>query len=189
MFEKILANFAMHVTLGNEDITQVIAALAETSILKNRLLLRAGDICRNIYFVDEGCLRMYHTDNAGYDHTILFAPENWWAVDIASFSRQKPAFYSLMALENTRLIYLSYPALERLYKTIPKLERFFRILTQNGFNMYQERITSALSLTAEDRYAMFRKLYPGLETRIAQKHIASYIGITPVFLSKLRRRL
>lgn len=189
MFKKILANFAMHINLDDDDIARVTAVLAEMHVKKNRPLLRAGEICRNIYFVDEGCLRMYHTDNAGYDHTILFAPENWWAVDIASFSRQKPAFYSLMALEDTHLFYLSYSALEDLYKTTPKFERFFRILTQNGFDMYQERITSALSLTAEERYATFRKLYPNLETRIAQKHIASYIGITPVFLSKLRQRL
>ena len=189
MFDKILANFALHIHLDDNETAHVSAALAETQVKKNRVLLRAGEVCRNIYFVEEGCLRMYHTDNAGYDHTILFAPENWWAVDIASFSHRKPAFYSLMALEDTRLLYLSYPALEALYKTVPKFERFFRILTQNGFNMYQERITSALSLTAEERYTTFRKLYPGLETRIAQKHIASYIGITPVFLSRLRKRL
>lgn len=189
MFDKILANFALHINLDDDEIARVTAVLAEMNVKKNRPLLRAGEICRNIYFVEEGCLRMYHTDNAGYDHTILFAPENWWAVDIASFSHRKPAFYSLMALEDTRLFYLSYPVLEELYKSAPKFERFFRILTQNGFNMYQERITSALSLTAEERYAMFRKLYPGLETRIAQKHIASYIGITPVFLSKLRHRV
>jgi len=189
MFERILANFALHIDLDDDEAAHVVAALTEAHIKKNLTLLRAGEICRNIYFVDEGCLRMYHTDNAGYDHTILFAPENWWAVDIASFSHRKPAFYSLAALEDTRLFCLSYQVLEDLYKAIPKLERFFRILTQNGFNMYQDRITSALSLTAEERYAMFRKLYPGLETRIAQKHIASYIGITPVFLSRLRQRL
>lgn len=189
MFEKILANFALHINMDDDDIARVTAALQETRVKKNRPLLHAGEICRNIYFVCEGCLRMYYTDNAGYDHTILFTPENWWAVDIASFSNRKPAFYSLMALEDTRLLYLSYSSLEDLYKTAPRFERFFRILTQNGFNIYQERITAALSLTAEERYTMFRKLYPDLETRIAQKHIASYIGITPVFLSKLRRRL
>ncbi len=188
MFELILANFTLHIKLNAAEKEHVQSALQIKTVTRNKVLLREGEICRNIYFVNLGCLRIYHTDMEGIEHNISFFPENWWAVDIASFSHQTPAFYSIAALEDAELYFLSYSALEKLYLEVPKLERFFRILTQNGFNLYQRRITSALSKTAEERYLMFRKLYPGLEQRIAQKHIASYLGITPIFLSRLRQR-
>jgi CRP-like cAMP-binding protein len=188
MFDLIMANFAMHITLdeGETDYTQSI--LQHKLIKKNTLVLNSGDVCRSIYFVNKGCLRIYHTDESGIDHNISFAPENWWAVDIASFSNQIPAFYSISALEETEVFYLDHATLEELYMKVPKFERFFRILTQNGYSLNQRRMTSNSSKKAEERYRQFQKLYPYLEQRIAQKHIASYLGITPVFLSMLRRR-
>jgi len=187
MFEFILANFALHITLNDAETAHIQTVLQHKTVKKNSVLLNAGEICRNIYFVNSGCLRMYHIDKQGAEHNISFCPENWWTVDIASFSRQSPAFYEISALEDAAVFFLNHTALEKLYTDVPKLERFFRILTQNGFNLYQRRITSALSKTAEERYLAFRKQYPGLEQRIAQKQIASYLGITPVFLSRLRK--
>lgn len=188
MYQRILTNFAMHIHLTVAEAEHVSARLQVKQVKKGEGVLNAGEICRNIYFVDNGCLRTYYTDTDGEDHNILFCPENWWAVDIASFSGQRPAFYSISALENTEIFYLSYTILEQLYIDVPKMERFFRILTQNGFNLYQQRITSNLSQSAEERYELFQKQYPRLEQRIAQKHIASYLGITPVFLSMIRAR-
>ncbi|RKR80733.1 CRP-like cAMP-binding protein [Mucilaginibacter gracilis] len=187
MFELILANFALHISLNDNERSRIEVALQQQSVKKNGLLLRPGEICRKICFVNKGCLRIFHIDKQGDEHNISFCPENWWAVDIGSFSHQSPAFYAIAALEDTEVLYLSYSVLEQLYIEIPKLERFFRILTQNGFNLYQRRINAALSKTAEERYLAFRKQYPGLEQRIAQKHIASYLGITAVFLSRLRK--
>jgi CRP-like cAMP-binding protein len=188
MFELILANFALHIKLDASETAHIMGILQHKKIKKNSVLLSSGEICRNIYFVNSGCLRIYHTDREGLEHNISFCPENWWAVDIASFSHQSPAFYNIAALEDSDLFYLSHNTLEKLYTDVPKFERFFRILTQNGFNLYQHRINSSLSKTAEERYHLFKKQYPGLEQRIAQKHIASYLGITPVFLSALRKR-
>ncbi|MDP9076941.1 MAG: Crp/Fnr family transcriptional regulator [Bacteroidota bacterium] len=188
MYDLILANFAMHISLEAAETEYVLSVLQHKSVKKNASVLDGGEICRHIYFVDKGCLRIFHKDKEGDEHNISFCPENWWAVDISSFSGQSPAFYSISALEDTEVFYLSYPALEKLFMEVPKFERFFRILTQNGFNLYQHRITSNLSKTAEERYLQFQKQYPKLEQRIAQKHIASYLGITPVFLSMLRRR-
>ena len=187
MFELILANFALHITLNGAEKARIESVMQHKTVKKNKALLNAGEICRNIYFVNRGCLRVYHSDKQGNEHNISFFPENWWAVDIASFSHQSPAFYAISALEDTDVLFLSYTGLEKLYADVPKLERFFRILTQNGFNLYQGRINSALSKIAEERYQAFRRLYPGLEQRITQKHIASYLGITPVFLSRLRK--
>ncbi|MDN3582161.1 Crp/Fnr family transcriptional regulator [Mucilaginibacter flavus] len=186
MFDVILANFAMHISLNAAETAHVKSLLQHKAVKKNTVLLHSGDICRNIYFVNKGCLRIFNTDSNGEEHNISFCPENWWAVDISSFSGQSPAFYAIGTLEDTDVFYLSYSMLEQLYVDVPKFERFFRILTQNGFNLYQRRITSNLSKTAEERYLQFQKQYPKLEQRIAQKQIASYLGITPVFLSMIR---
>lgn len=189
MHESILANFAMHIHLDAEETEQIKSQLQHQLIRKKTVLLSSGAVCRNIYFVNKGCLRVFNLDNSGLEHNILFCPEGWWAADMGSFSEQSPAFYTISALEDTEVFYFSYSVLEELYIRIPKLERFFRILTQNGFTLYQRRLTSNLSRTAEERYERFQKQYPGLEQRIAQKHIASYLGITPVFLSMIRKRM
>lgn len=188
MYDLLMQNFAMHILLDKEEADHVQSVLQHRLIKKNTLLLKSGEICRSICFVNKGCLRIFNTDDNGDEHNISFCPENWWAVDISSFSQQSPAFYALGVLEDTEVFSLGYDTLEKLYISIPKLERFFRILTQNGFHLYQLRITANLSKTAEERYAEFQELYPGLEQRISQKHIASYLGITPVFLSKIRKR-
>jgi len=187
MSGHILSNFAMHVTLAPDEQEQVLALLRQKTIAKRKILLRPGEIDRYIYFVEEGCLRMFHTDNDGVEHNLCFYPENWWACDIVSFFKTKPATNTIQALEDTSLSYFTLPDLERLFTQIPKLERFFRILTQNGFDMFQRRVTSNLSKTAEQRYLEFRRHYPGLEQRISQKHIASYLGITAAFLSMMRK--
>lgn len=188
MYELILDNFALHIALDAAEQRLVTAKLRSIVLKKNEILLSSGEVCRNIYFVNKGCLRIFNGDEKGNEHNILLCPENWWAVDIASFSNQVPAFYAMSALEDTEALYLSYAVLEALYITVPKLERFFRILTQNGFNLYQQRIASNLGKPAEERYALFHKQYPGLEQRITQKHIAAYLGITPVFLSMIRKK-
>ncbi len=188
MFNRILNNFARHVTLDQDEADYALSLLKYKNVKKHTMLLRNGETCRKIYFVTKGCLRLYYTDKEGKDHIISFMPENWWAVDIASFYSQKPATYNIEALEDSEVFELTYQDQEKLYEKVPKFERFFRILTQNGFILYQRRIIQNLSQTAEERYEKFRRRYPKLEHRIAQKHVAAYIGVTPVFVSVLRRR-
>lgn len=186
MQELILSNFALHIALAPEEQEQVLAFVREKTVAKRGVLVQAGQINRHIYFVTEGCLRMFHTDNGGREHNLCFYPENWWACDIVSFFKAKAATNTIQALEDSRLYYFTLPDLEKLFSQVPKFERFFRILTQNGFDMYQRRVTSNLSKTAEQRYREFRRHYPGLEQRTSQKHIASYLGITAAFLSMMR---
>ena len=187
MHQLILSNFAMHVALSSGEQEKVLALFQEKLVPKKTFLLQPGKINRHIYFVNRGCLRMFYTDRKGMEHSIGFYPENWWACDIVSFFKEKPAVNSIQALEDSEVYYLTLPQLEELFVEIPKFERFFRILTQNGFELHQKRITSNLSKTAEERYLNFRKLFPGLESRIAQKHIATYLGITPAYLSMMRK--
>ena len=187
MHEVILNNFAMHIALAPHEQEQALAFFHVKEVKKRSWLLQAGEIDRYIYFVRRGCLRMFYSDKSGEEHIIGFYPENWWTCDIVSFFKVKPSANSIQALEDGEVYYTSLPQLEKLFQTIPKFERFFRILTQNGFDLYERRITSQLYRTAEERYLEFRKCYPGLERRIAQKHIASYLGITPAFLSMMRK--
>jgi len=184
----ILDNIAKHIQLEPSEADYFLTLLKETKIKKNSVLLRPGDVCKALTFVTSGCLRLYKTDTDGKDHILLFAPEGWWCTDSYSFYTQTPAEYGIDALEDTTCLQITAEKLELLYKEVPKFERFFRILFQNGFIMYQKRITANTSLTAEKRYHRFKLTYPKLEQRIAQKHIASYLGITPVFLSRLRKR-
>ncbi len=187
--EDIFDNFSRHVRLSQSEATRIRTELKAGQVEKNTILLAPGRICRDIFYVESGCLRLFYTDDQGAEHNIMFCPEGWWAADMQSFSSQTPAFYQVEALEDSKIMSIGYYELEGLYIAVPKLERFFRILTQNGFSLYLGRVNSNLSKTAEERYMMFREQYPGLEQRITQKQIASYLGITPVFLSRIRKRL
>lgn len=189
MYELILSNFAKHISLTTPETEYVKSILEHLEIKRNTIILKSGDICRNFYFVTKGCLRMYDTDEEGREHIVTFSPEDWWAVELSSFYSRRPAVYSIDALEDTEVFYFTQQSLETLYERVPKFERFFRIFLQNGIVLYQRRMTAVLSQAAEERYIQFRRRYPGLEQRIAQKHIASYLGITPVFLSMLRKRM
>ncbi len=188
MHQFILNNFALHIALAPDEQEQALAFFQLKEVNKRTCLLQPGEIDRYIYFVKRGCLRMFYTDKSGEEHNIGFYPENWWACSNVSFFKEKPSANTIQAMENSEVYYISLPLLEKLFQTIPKFERFFRILTQNGFELYELRITSQLYKTAEERFLEFRKRHPGLEQRIAQKHIASYLGITPAFLSMMRKR-
>lgn len=188
MYEQFFSNLSMHITLNYEEREQITEQLQISNLKKNDVLLHAPDICRNMYFIIKGCLRTYYESDKGAEHIILLSPENWWAGDMSSFSNQSASFYSISALEDTKLVCLPYFVLEALFVQVPKLERFFRIMIQNGFSLYQQRVTQGQFNSAEERYRLFQQLYPGLELRIAQKHIASFLGITPVFLSMIRNR-
>lgn len=187
MHQLILNNFAMHIALAPDEQEQTLACFQIKEVKKRTFLLHPGETDRYIYFVKRGCLRMFYTDKSGEDHIIGFYPENWWVCDIVSFFKAIPSANAIQALEDSEVYYTSLSQLEKLFQTVPKFERFFRILTQNGFELFQRRITSQLYKTAEERYLEFRKRHPGLEQRIAQKHIASYLGITPAFLSMMRK--
>lgn len=188
MDASILDNIALHIDINPQEADYFLSLLEEKTLNNKDILLQQGGICRTINFVIRGCIRMYSTDDNGKEHIVLFAPQNWWCTDLFSFHTNSPCTHSIDALEDTVIAQLTHQNLEKLYTEVPKFERFFRILFQNGFIMYQNRVTSELALTADQKYKSFKKLYPGLNQRIAQKHIAAYLGITPVFLSMLRKK-
>jgi CRP-like cAMP-binding protein len=128
-------------------------------------------------------------DADGNEHVVMFATEHWWTADLGSFVNQEPADYNVQCLENTTVMAFTYDAIEELYTKVPQLERFFRLIIQRALVAAQKRIIRNLSMSAKDRYLLFRELYPNIEQRVPQYLIASYLGITRQFLSKLRANL
>jgi CRP-like cAMP-binding protein len=138
--------------------------------------------------VIRGCFKSYSIDEKGNEHIIMFAPEDWWMGDLYSFLTGKPSRFYTVALEASEILMISKSDLQRLYETVPKFERFFRILFQSALVAQFQRIDQNLSMTAEERYLEFQNRYPQLEQRIPLKQIASFLGITPEFLSIIRRK-
>lgn len=161
--------------------------MLEPATYKSRqLILQEGDLCRHTIFVTKGCLRGFTTDKSGYEHVLNFAPPNWWIADLYSLITQKPGTLHIQALEKTEALLLSKTRQEHLYRDIPKFERFFRILAENALVTNQQRLLDNMSLSAEERFELFCKKYPTLVSCLPQKQIASYIGVTPEFFSKMR---
>ena len=148
-----------------------------------------GEVNRYTNFIIAGSSRVYYIDMAGVEHAVQLGIEGWWVGDFPSFITQTPATMFTEALEKTSVIAFSYDDLQEAYATVPKMERFFRILIQKAYASFHKRTLEALSLNAEERYLSFSETYPLLDQRISQKHIASYLGMTPEFLSTLKKRI
>ena len=157
--------------------------------LKGQYIVQQGDVCKYECFIISGCTKTFHMDKEGQEHIVMFAIEDWWAADIGSFITQTPADYNVQCIENTELVQFSQENLEELFDEIPKLERFFRKIIEKALVSSQKRIVRNFSLSAKERYLIFRELYPKIEQRIPQYMIASYLGITKEFLSKIKSEL
>lgn len=188
-YELILQNIAKHIRLDNAESDFFTSILEHKTVKRKGFLLQQGDVCKTENFIINGCTRTYTIDENGFEHIVMFGVEDWWVGDLASFLTKTPTKYFIDTLEDTEVLQITQPKLELLYQRVPKFERFFRIIIQNAFIAQQTRIHQNLSYTAEQRYKDFINRYPTLEQRIPQKQIAAYLGITPVFLSMLRRKI
>lgn len=152
------------------------------------MLLRAGDICNFELYVNKGCIREYYIDSKGMEITLQFAVEDWWMSDITSFQDQTPSSMYIETLEDCELLVLSRNVKERLLLKVPKFERMFRLMIQRHLSVVQNRLFRTISYTAMEKYLEFISRYPSIPQRVPQHYIASYLGISPEFLSKLRTR-
>ena len=178
-----------YVNLTSQEIAILSSQVNCRTYLKGQFIVQQGDVCRYESFIVSGCAKTFFADGEGNEHVVMFAVENWWTADLGSFISREPADYNIQCLEKTRVAQFSYETLEKLYADVPKLERFFRIIIQKAFVASQKRIVRDLSLSAKDRYLLFRKQYPDIEQRVPQYLVASYLGITKQFLSKIRAAL
>jgi len=188
MYQQILANVARDITLTPEQAARFTHLLGTQQVASGDHVLVAGERAPYLWFVVSGCVRTYTTDAQGREHNPAFSTEGWWCTDSASFFEGGRATLALQALETTSLLSLSLTNLEQLCTQMPTFERFFRLLSQKGYQLLERRLVAMLRLTAEARFMRFYRQYPRLLHRVAQKHIAAYLGITPEFLSMLRRK-
>jgi CRP-like cAMP-binding protein len=175
--------------LNEDEVDYFVSLLKHRVIRKRQFLLQSGDVSKHESFVVKGLLRAYTVDKSGYEHVVMFAAESWWISDLYSFLTQAPGTQNIDALEDSEVLQIEKTDLEKLYLKVPKFDRFFRILLQNAFVANQQRIISSISLTAEEQYLDFIKKYPSLEQRVPQHQVASYLGITPETISRIRRSM
>jgi len=185
----ILQNISRHISLDKTETDFFISMLQFRNVKKKELLFREGDIIRHEHFVLKGCFKTYSVDDKGDEHIILFAPEDWWMGDLYSFLTERPCRFYAEAMEDSAIALISKTNLQQLYEAVPKFERFFRLLFQNALVAQFQRIDQNLSMTADEKYLQFRIKYPQLEQRLPQKQIAAFLGITPEFLSMIRRKM
>jgi CRP-like cAMP-binding protein len=185
----ILQNVGKHIQLSKTEADYFVSLLQQKTLKRKEFLLKEGDICKTENFITKGCLRTYTIDENGFEHILMFAIEDWWIGDPYGFWTQTPSTHFIDALENSELLQISKPNLDKLLETVPKFERFYRIVFQNALIAERLRINQNLSFTAEQRYLNFIEKYPNMEQRISQKHIATFLGITPEFLSMIRNKI
>lgn len=185
----LLKSIQQHVSLNDAEQQRVLLAFTKGHYKRKGYFLRAGEICKQVAFVLEGCLRSYAVDEEGVEHNLQFAPEGWWITDMNSILMAEPATLNIDAIEDSEVLLITREQQDLLFRELPKLERFFRILSEKSMAGSHKRLIDQVSVSAKQRYLNFCKRYPALIQRLPQKHIASYIGVTPEFLSKIKAEL
>lgn len=187
--DQLIAYFKSHFPLKKEEKEELSGRFTERNIKRLGLILQEGDVCRHFTFVVTGCMKMYAIDKGGKEHNIQFAAENDWITDLDSLYSQKPGRIYIEAVEPSTILQIKHDDLLFLYTHFHKFDRNFRIIIERKFIELQNRVLQNISSTAEERYLYFLAEYPNLSNRLPNTQIASYLGITPEFLSKIRKDL
>lgn len=188
MKEQIKRYFSRYVDFSDTEIDEIYSKLIPKIVQKKDYILREGQVCKSNYFIITGLVRSFYIDNKGNEKITLFALENWWVTNMESFINKTPSLSSIQALEKTQLLLIDKGELEKLYISIPKLERLFRIITENMLIAIQRKNDIYLQMKSKDRYNHLIKHFPNFIQRVPQYMIASYLEITPEYLSELRRK-
>ncbi|MGZ2369806.1 Crp/Fnr family transcriptional regulator [Ancylomarina sp. YFZ004] len=189
MTNALLTHINKFSNLSEEQSEKILSCLTLKKYQKKEYILQAGTVSEYECFITEGCMRAFVIDDKGTEHNLRFGIENSWIGDLDSFFKRKPATYNIQAIEPTSVLMIRMDKMNELMDTIPEFEHYFRIMFQHGVMSIQLRLVHELSLSAEERYSHFIEKYPHLLQRIPQKHIASYLGMTPEFLSTLRKKM
>lgn len=184
----VIQNIQKHILLEPLDTDYLNTIFSFQTVAKKELLQLQGRVCKKLFFVEEGSLRAFSRNSEGKEATIMFAIDDWWITDMYCFANQKPALLSLEALEDSKVNVLDFDSFEHLVLRLPKFERFFRILFQNAYAREQLRALDSISLPTEERYLRFVMKYPQIVEKVTQKQIANYLGVTPEFLSSVKRK-
>ena len=187
--ELLIAYMSSAFALTGEEIEKLISLFAERIVKRRGIILHQGDVCKHFTFVVSGCFKMYAIDNNGKEFNLEFAVENEWISDLNSFYDEKPTSVYIEAIEPSVVLQISRADLIHLYSNYPKFNSTFRIIIERKYMELQKRVLQNISATAEERYSNFIHQNPKLALRLPNTQIASYLGITSEFLSKIRKDL
>lgn len=190
MYQAGLSTYlTSNLDIDPNELVSVLENCSVKEVVKDEYLLQPNEFCSAIFFVEKGLLRQFSLDEKGKEHILTFAPENWFVTDRESSYFNKPSRYFIQALENTRVAVLDDRFIQQMSQTFPTFSNFNTTLLHNNIRSLQNRINLLLSASAEDRYLQFIKMYPDILLRVPQSMVASYLGIAPESLSRVRREL
>lgn len=189
MYELFFQNFNSKVALTPEEEAQIKNYLSPKKLRKKQYLLQESDVCKTIAFIEKGALKAYSVDDNGNEHIIQFGLEGWTISDLYSFLTGEPSTYNIDAIEDSELVLINKSAHEELLLKVPKYETYTRLNITGAYLAMQKRLTSIIGSPVEERYANFTALYPNIVQRVPQHMIASYMGLSPETLSRIRRRI
>jgi len=189
MYQEFFQSLKSKVDFSEEDLAVIKKYLTPKKLRKKQYLLQEGDVCKYVAFVEKGVLKSYTIDEKGSEHIIQFALEGWLISDLYSFLTGEPATYTIDAIEDSELILIGQGANEELLKILPRYETWIRFQITGAYIALQKRLTSIISLPLDERYQSLTSIYPDIVQRVPQHMIASYMGLTPETLSRVRRKL
>jgi len=189
MFELFLKSVQEHISISEEEFNFCKTLFIPKKLRKRQYLLQEGDVSRYTSFVEKGMLRTFTVDEKGNEPILQFSPEGWWVTDLYSFLTDEPSGYNIEALEDCELLLITKPSWEVLLEKVPALERYFRILIQNNLIATQRRLINSMTETAEEQYKKLLDTFPTCVQRVPQHMIASFLGITPETLSRIRSQM
>lgn len=187
--QLLLENFKNFVHLTQQEEELVLQRITERRFKRGDFLNREGEVNRFTNFILKGSARVYYIGPDGHQYVVQLGISKWWIGDFPSFITQSSATMYTEALETTEVLAFSFEQLQLVYQEVPKMERFFRLIIQKAYAAFHRRMLESLGMDAEQRYIAFRNAYPEMDRQISQKHIASYLGMSPEFLSTLKKRI
>lgn len=187
--DNFIRHVKKYVSLTIEETVLLRSLVKIISVKKKGFLLEEGQTCKANYFVESGCLRMFFINDKGAEQITHFALENWWLADHMSLTMQVKSQFYIQAIEYSEIIAIEYAREDELFKAIPQLEKYFRIMIQRAYAASQMRVKFFHDYSKEESYRHFTALFPLFTQRIPQYMLASYLGITPEYLSELRKKL
>jgi CRP/FNR family transcriptional regulator len=188
MSEQFKKHIEKFVKINEQEFANILDFCKPISVKKKQNLLVEGKICDENYFVVKGCLRLFFVNEKGVEQTIQFALENWWLADYTSFSTRQPSGFYMQAVEKSELLSLTLSDQETMLRKFPLMERYFRLIHQRAHAASQFRTRYWYNLSREEYYRQFILLYPEFVQRIPQYLLASFLGFTPEYLSKIRSK-
>ncbi|AZQ63798.1 Crp/Fnr family transcriptional regulator [Flammeovirga pectinis] len=185
----LIQNINKHTPFSDEEQEEFCKSFHLKSFKKKEFILEQGEVCKFEGFVIDGCFRVFNYDKKGDDNTLYFAISDWWLMDIDSFMNRTPSNLSIQALEDSTVLVINRTDKLALYDSLPIVEKLFRIMSQKALVSWQGRLINSHCLTAKERYQKFLITYPDISSKLTDRQIASYLGITHEFLSKLKKQL